>query len=78
MYSSTIWGGIQSHLWKQVMLFKPRTVDETFVQAKYLENIGYKKGQQSGYKKKDHKDASKEGKKWKGKEKKKKQNDTLV
>jgi hypothetical protein len=52
-------GGLQSHLWKQVMLFKTRKVDETFVQAKYLENIGYKKRQQSGHKKLYHKYASK-------------------
>jgi len=26
-------GGLHSHLWKQVMLFKPRIVDEACVQA---------------------------------------------
>jgi hypothetical protein len=43
-------GGLHSHLWKQVMLFKPRTIDEACVQAQYLENIGNKKGQPSGSK----------------------------
>ena len=53
------------------MLFKPRIVNETYVQEQYLENIGNKKGQPSGSKQKDHQVASKEGKKkWKGKEKK--------
>lgn len=36
-----------SHLRKQVMLFKPKTIDEECVQAQYLENIGHKKGQPS-------------------------------
>jgi hypothetical protein len=60
-------GGLHNHLWKQVMLFKPRSVDEACVQAQYLENIGLKKGKSSGSKQKEQQDASKEGKKkWKG------------
>jgi hypothetical protein len=35
--------GLHSHLPKQVMLFKPKIVDETCVQAHYLENIGHTK-----------------------------------
>jgi hypothetical protein len=49
------------------MLFNPRIVDETFVHAQYLENIGHKKGKPSGSKQKEHQEASKERKKkWKG------------
>jgi hypothetical protein len=29
-----------SELWKQVNLFKPKIVDEAYVQAQYLDNIG--------------------------------------
>jgi hypothetical protein len=32
-------GGLKIHLWKQGMLFKPRIVDEAYVQEKFLENI---------------------------------------
>jgi hypothetical protein len=38
-------GGLNNHLRKQVILFKPRTVDEACVHVQYLENIGQKKGQ---------------------------------
>jgi hypothetical protein len=41
-------GGLCSHLHKQAILFKPRIFYEACVQSKYLENIGYKKGKQSG------------------------------
>jgi len=43
-------GGLHNHLQKQVILFKPRTIDEPSVQEKYLENIGNKKGQPNGSK----------------------------
>jgi hypothetical protein len=43
-------GGLHSHLWRQVMLFKPRIIDEACVQAQYLENMGKNKGQPSGSK----------------------------
>jgi hypothetical protein len=43
-------GGLHGHLWNKVMLLKPKTVDEAYVQARYLENIGHKKGQPSGSK----------------------------
>jgi hypothetical protein len=36
--------GLHSDLQKQVMLFKSRTVDEAYVQEKYLEHIGNKEG----------------------------------
>jgi hypothetical protein len=53
------------------MLFKPRTINEAYVQAQCLENIGHKEGQPSDSKHKEHQDASKEGKKkWKRKDKK--------
>lgn len=55
--------GLHNHLWKQVMLLKPRTIDEPRLQAEYLENIGNNKGQPIGSKQKDHRDSSKEGKK---------------
>jgi hypothetical protein len=52
------------------MLFNPRIVEEAYVQAKYLENTGDKKGKPSCSKWKEHQYASKEGKKkWKGKDK---------
>jgi hypothetical protein len=35
--------GLHSHFQKQVILFKPRIVDEAHVQAQYLENIVHKK-----------------------------------
>jgi hypothetical protein len=47
-------GGLDSHLQKQVMLFKPRTMDEACVHAQYLENTGQKKGQPSGSKHKEN------------------------
>jgi hypothetical protein len=47
-------GGLHNHLRKQVMFFDPRITDEACVQARYLENIGYKKGNPSRFKKKDH------------------------
>jgi hypothetical protein len=37
-------GGLHNHLRKQVMLFKPKKIDEACVKAHYLENIGHKKG----------------------------------
>jgi hypothetical protein len=43
-------GGLHSHLRKQVMLFKPKIIDEACVQAQCLENIGHKKGKPSGSK----------------------------
>jgi hypothetical protein len=55
-------GGLHSHLQKQVMLFRPRTMDEVCVQAQYMENKGQKKGQPSGLKKKEDHEVSKEGK----------------
>jgi hypothetical protein len=55
------------------MLFKPKTVDEAYVKAQYLENIGHKKRHPSASKQKEHQETSKEGKnKWKGKDKKRK------
>jgi hypothetical protein len=42
--------GLHSHLWKQVMLFKTRTLDEACIQEQYLENISQKKGKPSGSK----------------------------
>ena len=56
-------GGLHHHLREQVMLFKPKMVDEACVQAQYLENIGLKGAQSNGLKKKEKQDASKEGKK---------------
>jgi hypothetical protein len=56
-------GGLYSHLRRQVMLFKPRIVDEASVQAQYLEYMDKKKGQPSGSKQKDHQEASTEGNK---------------
>jgi hypothetical protein len=47
-------GGLHSHLKKQVILFKPRTMDKACVHAQYMENIGHKKGQPSGSKQKEH------------------------
>jgi len=43
-------GNLYSHLRKQVIIFKPSIVDEVFVQAQYLEDIGNKKGKPSGSK----------------------------
>jgi hypothetical protein len=43
-------GGLHSDLRKQVMLFKPRTIDEAYVKAQYPENICHKKGQPNGSK----------------------------
>ena len=43
-------GGLHSHLQKQVILFKPKKIDEACVQTQYPENIGYKKGYLSGSK----------------------------
>ena len=34
---------LHHHLHEQVMLFKPKLVDEAYVQAQYLENIGLKR-----------------------------------
>jgi hypothetical protein len=31
-----------------MMLFKPMTIDEALVEVEYLQNIGYRKRQQSG------------------------------
>ena len=54
-----------------MILFNPKTIDEAYVQARYLENIGHKKRKPSGSKQKYNQDSSKEGKKkWKGKYKK--------
>jgi hypothetical protein len=54
-----------------VILFKPRNVDEVYMKAQYLKNIGHKKGQPSGSNQKEHQDSSKERKKkWKQKDKK--------
>jgi len=65
-------GGLHNHLRRQVMLFKPRKIDEASMQARYLENVDKKKGQPSGCKHKYHQDDYKEEKKkWKGKYKKK-------
>ena len=36
-------GSLHRHLHEQVMLFKPKLVDEACVQAQYLENIGLKR-----------------------------------
>ena len=48
------------------MLFKPRTINEAYVQAQYIKNIRNKKGYPSGSKNKECEDASMEGKKkWK-------------
>jgi hypothetical protein len=54
-----------------VILFKPGTIDEAYVEAQYLENIGHKKGYPNGFKHKYHQEASNKGKKkWKRKDKK--------
>jgi hypothetical protein len=55
-------GCLHSHLQKKVMLFNPKTIDESYVKEQYLENMGHKKGQPIGSKQKEHHDASKEGK----------------
>ena len=59
-------GGLHRHLREQVMMFKPKTMDETCVQAQYLKNIGLKRAQSSGSKQKEQQDTSKDGKKQKG------------
>ena len=57
--------GIYSHLRKKMLLFKPRPIDESFVQAQRL-YIDKKKGQPNGLKHKRQQGISKEGKnKWK-------------
>ena len=38
-------GGLNNHIWRQVILFNYRFIDEAYVQAQHLENIGQKKGQ---------------------------------
>ena len=43
-------GGLHSHIWRQMMRFKPNSIDESRVQAQYLENIGQNKGQPSSSK----------------------------
>jgi hypothetical protein len=59
-------GGLHSHLRKQVMFLKIRTMDEVCVQEQYLENIGPKKGNPSGSRYKENQEYSKDGKKkWK-------------
>jgi len=59
-------GVIRNHFWKEMMLFKPISVDKACVQAQYLDNIGENKGKLTGRMKKDHHEYSKEGnKKWK-------------
>ena len=55
-------GCLNRHLWRQVTLFKPRTINEACVQAQYMENMGMTKGQPSGSKKKGNQVASKEKK----------------
>jgi hypothetical protein len=42
--------GLHIHLLKKVIRFKPGTIDEAYVQEKYMKNIGHKKGQASGLK----------------------------
>jgi hypothetical protein len=42
---------LHSHLWKQLVFFKPKIIDGACAQAQYLENIGNKKGYSSGSKK---------------------------
>ena len=64
-------GGLHCHLHEQIMLFKPKSVDETCVQAQYLGNIRLKRVQSSGSKQKEQQDASKDGKKKKKGEDKK-------
>jgi hypothetical protein len=41
------------------MLFKTRKIDEVYLQAQYLENMGKNKRQPSGSRQKDNQDASK-------------------
>ena len=35
-------GGLHCHLQKQVMFFKPKTIDDTCVQEQYPDNVGHK------------------------------------
>jgi hypothetical protein len=42
--------GLHSHLQNQVMFFKQNTLDEAYVHARYLENMGHKKWYPSGSK----------------------------
>lgn len=53
-------GGLHHHLREQVMLLKPKMVDEDCLEAQYLENIGLKRAQSSGLTQKEKQDASKE------------------
>ena len=55
-------GGIHSHLKRKAMFLKPRTVDEVYVQAQYLENMKRKKRKLGSSKKKQHLDTSRYGK----------------
>ena len=41
-------GGIHNNLRRYVILFKPRTIYESYVEAHYLENMVMDKGQPSG------------------------------
>ena len=64
-------GGLHSHLRRQVLFFKPITIDEAYMQAQYLDDMDKKEGKPSGSKWKEHQDTSKEGKnKEKGEDKK--------
>ena len=56
-------GYLNGHLWRQVTLFKPITINEACMQEQYMENVGMTKGQPSGSKKKSNQDASKVEKK---------------
>jgi hypothetical protein len=54
--------GLHSYFKKQVMLFKPKTIDEAYVQAQSLE-MNKKKGHPSGPQQRDQKGDYKEEKK---------------
>ena len=43
-------GGLRTHIQRHVMVFNPRSIDESYVQALYLENIVQKKGKESSSK----------------------------
>eukprot|EP01018_Ginkgo_biloba_P002772 Gb_08746 [translate_table: standard] len=51
-------GGLHSHIKRQVLLFKPTSIDQVSVQAQYIEKDG-RKGQQSGSSKQNQRGSSK-------------------
>jgi len=46
-------GSLHRHMREKVILFKPKSTDEAYVQTQYLENIGIKRVESSGSEQKE-------------------------